>query len=213
SRPAGLLVDVGSAVVIAAVGVTIAVSVGTLVFGAAGPEHVARGIGLALASFPVVAAAVALLGSQRGAGASVQATPAAVLAAAVGRLGSERCAVAWVPDTAAAVLAGAAAAVVTGGAGAAGADAGFATVAALCGLTTVVTGLVFVVVGWLRLGALVRFLPYPVMGGFLAGTGWLLLAGGVSVMTGRYLDLSDLGAALGPNWPATVLPGLALSAG
>lgn len=188
SRPAGLLVDVGSAVVIAAVGVTIAVSVGTLVFGAAGPEHVARGIGLALASFTVVAAAVALLGSQRGAVASVQDTPAAVLA-------------------------GAAAAVVTGGAGAAGPDAAFATVAALCGLTTVVTGLVFVVVGWLRLGALVRFLPYPVMGGFLAGTGWLLLAGGVSVMTGRYLDLSDLGAALGPNWPATVLPGLALSAG
>ncbi|HLV11802.1 MAG TPA: hypothetical protein VKY42_05070, partial [Trueperaceae bacterium] len=106
SRPAGLLVDVGSAVVIAAVGVTIAVSVGTLVFGAAGPEHVARGIGLALASFTVVAAAVALLGSQRGAVASVQDTPAAVLA-------------------------GAAAAVVTGGAGAAGPDAAFATVAAL----------------------------------------------------------------------------------
>src|SRR5690606_35468997 len=167
------LVDVGSAVVIAAVGVTIAVSVGTLVFGAAGPEHVARGIGLALASFTVVAAGVALLGSQRGAVASVQ-------------------------DTTAAVRAGAAAAVVTGGAGAAG---------------PVVAGVGFVVVGRLRLGALVRFLPSRASGGFMAGTGCLRLAGGVSVMPGRCLGLSALGAAVGPNWPATVLPGLAVSAG
>ncbi len=185
-RPAALLADVGAAVVVAAVAFTIAVSVGTLVFGAAGPEHATKGIGLALASCFVVMVAVAFLGSIRGAVAATQDTPAAVVA-------------------------GAAAAVGTSGALAAVPDAAFATVAALSGLTTLATGLTFIVVGWLRLGALVRFLPYPVMGGFLAGTGWLLLLGGVSVMTGRHVDLRHLGAAFGPGWAYEVAPGLALA--
>ncbi len=29
--------------------------------------------------------------------------------------------------------------------------------------------------GFFRLGRLVRYVPYPVIGGFLAGTGWLLV--------------------------------------
>ena len=28
---------------------------------------------------------------------------------------------------------------------------------------------------------MIRFVPYPVVGGFLAGTGWLLLTGGIYV--------------------------------
>ena len=32
-----------------------------------------------------------------------------------------------------------------------------------------------------RLGNLVRYVPYPVVGGFLAGTGWLLFKGGIGV--------------------------------
>ena len=42
-------------------------------------------------------------------------------------------------------------------------------------LTTLLTGLVFWLLGHFRLGGLVRFLPYPVVGGFLAGTGWLFV--------------------------------------
>ncbi len=44
------------------------------------------------------------------------------------------------------------------------------------------TGLFFYLLGQFNLGGLVRYLPYPVMGGFLAGTGWLLVSGGVSTM-------------------------------
>ena len=29
------------------------------------------------------------------------------------------------------------------------------------------------------MGKLIRFVPYPVVGGFLAGTGWLLFKGGI----------------------------------
>lgn len=186
ARAAGLLTDLGAAVVVAAVAFTISVSVGTLVFGAAGPEHTAAGVGLALASGFVVMTAVALLGSLPGAVASTQDTPAAIVAAAAAAVGA-------------------------GGALAGAPAASFATVAALSGLTTLATGLAFITVGWLRLGALVRFLPYPVMGGFLAGTGWLLLLGGVSVMTGRHVDLAHLGTAFGPGWWYRVAPGLALA--
>jgi SulP family sulfate permease len=48
-------------------------------------------------------------------------------------------------------------------------------------LTTLATGLFFLVVGYFKWGGLARFLPYPVMGGFLAGTGWLLVVGGLSL--------------------------------
>ena len=39
---------------------------------------------------------------------------------------------------------------------------------------TVLCGILFLVIGRFRLGGLIRFVPYPVVGGFLAGTGWLL---------------------------------------
>ncbi len=185
-RAARTLGDAASGVIVASIAMTVAVSVGALVFGAAAPELETRGIGLALASCAVAMAVVALYGSQREAVACTQDTPAAVLA-------------------------GAASAVASGVALAPGTQEGFATVAAMVGITTVATGLVFVTVGWLRLGALVRFLPYPVMGGFLAGTGWLLLLGGVSVMSGRNVELSNVGEAVGADWLYTVLPGLALA--
>jgi len=41
-------------------------------------------------------------------------------------------------------------------------------------LATLVTGIVLYVLGALKLGQIVRFIPYPVIGGFLAASGWLL---------------------------------------
>ena len=43
--------------------------------------------------------------------------------------------------------------------------------------------------GRFRLGNLVRFVPYPVVGGFLAGTGWLLFKGGIYVASGVEVHL------------------------
>ena len=42
-------------------------------------------------------------------------------------------------------------------------------------LTSVMVGVFFFILGSLKLGKLVRFIPYPVVGGFLAGTGWLII--------------------------------------
>ena len=59
-----------------------------------------------------------------------------------------------------------------------------ATAFAILGTGSVATGALFWVSGRLRLGGLVRFLPYPVVAGFLAGSGWLLVYGAVSTLTG-----------------------------
>jgi SulP family sulfate permease len=53
-------------------------------------------------------------------------------------------------------------------------------------LGTILTGLFLFILGRLRLGRWARFIPYPVMGGFLAGTGWLI-ARSCSFFTGHLL--------------------------
>jgi len=58
----------------------------------------------------------------------------------------------------------------------------FATVTLMLVITTMMTGILLLALGYFKLGGLVRFLPYPVIGGFLAGTGWLLIQGGIGIM-------------------------------
>jgi SulP family sulfate permease len=54
----------------------------------------------------------------------------------------------------------------------------------LCGLTTAIGGLALWLVGALRAGAAAQLLPYPVIGGYHAGLGGLLVVGGINVATG-----------------------------
>jgi SulP family sulfate permease len=51
-------------------------------------------------------------------------------------------------------------------------------------LGTLLTGLVLLLLGHYRLGNLFRFIPYPVMGGYFAGAGLLIVVGAMAVMTG-----------------------------
>ena len=44
-------------------------------------------------------------------------------------------------------------------------------------------GLSMYLIGLLRMGKLVRYIPFSVIGGFLAGTGWLILSGTFAVLT------------------------------
>jgi SulP family sulfate permease len=60
--------------------------------------------------------------------------------------------------------------------------------------------------GVFKLGGFVRFLPYSVIGGFLAGTGWLLTIGGVGVMA----EVSPSLALFQPDSLIRWLPGLVL---
>jgi SulP family sulfate permease len=63
---------------------------------------------------------------------------------------------------------------------------------AVLGLATLLTGLALFLLGWWRLGKLIRFIPYPVVAGFLAATGWLMLSGAVNMTTGVALSWPTL---------------------
>ena len=60
------------------------------------------------------------------------------------------------------------------------------------GVTSVLVGLFFWILGHFRLGKLVRFIPFPVVGGFLAGTGWLIVKFSFTMMTDMDLTLVNL---------------------
>lgn len=59
-------------------------------------------------------------------------------------------------------------------------------------LATFVTGVVLYAIGAFRLGQLLRFVPYPVIGGFLAASGWLLITGAIEAVTGANVSLGSL---------------------
>ncbi|MEJ5310308.1 MAG: SulP family inorganic anion transporter [Anaerolineae bacterium] len=61
----------------------------------------------------------------------------------------------------------------------------FTTVVAAIMLSSLLTGLCFLILGQFKLGGLARYIPYPVFGGFLAGTGWLLVQGGMGLLVGN----------------------------
>ncbi|HET8984185.1 MAG TPA: SulP family inorganic anion transporter, partial [Trueperaceae bacterium] len=117
-------------------------------------------------------------------------------------------------DAPAAILSGAAAAIVAANELAVGNGADissastFMTVVALASIAALVTGALFLAFGLFRLGRLVRFLPFPVVGGFMAGTGWLLLVGGMNVMSGVTFSSSYLSDLFARGTLVSWLPGL-----
>jgi hypothetical protein len=59
-------------------------------------------------------------------------------------------------------------------------------------VSTLLTGVLLYGVGALKMGQWLRFIPYPVIGGFLAASGILLITGGMEVVTQTNLTLSPL---------------------
>ncbi|KTC94564.1 SLC26A/SulP transporter family protein [Legionella erythra] len=57
-------------------------------------------------------------------------------------------------------------------------------------IMSLLLGLTMYGLGVFRLGKLVRYIPYPVIGGFLAGTGWLLLVSTLQSIVGGHSTLS-----------------------
>lgn len=90
----------------------------------------------------------------------------------------------------------------------------FATVLVMIAGTTFLFGLLSLLMGIGRAGNLFRFLPYPVLGGFVAGSGMLLAKGGLTVMLSSGGAASDLPlllqAASLPLWLPGVGFGLAM---
>jgi SulP family sulfate permease len=111
-------------------------------------------------------------------------------------------------DTPAAILALIAAGVVANTTASASPEQTFITVVVAILLTTLLTGALFTLFGRFQLSGFVRFIPYPVVGGFLAGTGWLLASGSFSVMTDMQITLATFPDLFRTNVLIHWLPGL-----
>ena len=184
SRSHGWLTGLGPALTAGGVAgvleVVLATSLAALVFSGELAENRGAGIGLAIFGGAVVMLVIAMFSSVPFSVGSIQDTTATIIALLAARITAD-----VRPDDA------------------------FLTVVLAVAVTTVVAGLFFFVLGTLRLGDLVRYVPYPVIGGFLAGTGWLLVKGAFGVLTDVSVSMATLGDVAG-EW-AKWLPGLGLA--
>jgi SulP family sulfate permease len=172
-----LLPNLFAGLIIGLMLVFMALSFAALIFSGDLSPFISRGIGLALLGTAIIGLVIASFTSLPGTIGGSQGVSAAITATMTAAL---------------------AAGIPGGGTS----PESFATVVAAIAVVTLATGLFFWILGRFRLGGLVRFLPYPVVGGFLAGTGWLLVTGAIAMM----VDLPPGTASLSNMLTALVQP-------
>ncbi|NNL97994.1 MAG: cyclic nucleotide-binding domain-containing protein, partial [Acidimicrobiia bacterium] len=168
-------------VIVGSVEAVLAASVGALIFTGALAGSLSRGMGFALAGAGVSLLVMGWRGGSPGTVSGLQASVAVVLAVVVAN------AVEGVAP-----------------------DQVEATAFVMVASATVVVGAVLGLAGKLKLANIIRFVPFPVVGGFLAGTGWLLIKGAVNVMAGRSIGLSEVSDLLNSDDLRLLIPGAAL---
>jgi SulP family sulfate permease len=181
-RTGRVLATATAGAVIGVVEVVLAISFAALVYGGYLAQFLPNGIGLYLVAASLTLAILAWRGGSRGVVGSVQDAAAAVLG----------------------IIATNAALDAFGGI-----DQAFLTVVAATLVVTFLTGVTFLLLGSFRLGNLARFIPYPVVGGFLAGTGWILMKGGLRVAAGIDLNLRSIQEFMDPFELVRWVPALA----
>ncbi len=164
----------------------VAISMATLIFSGDLAPYVAGGLAAMLIAIVALALVVAAAGSLPFAVAGAQDTTAVILAVAAASISSTLTSQGLARQV-------------------------YPTVMAFIVLSSILLGIVFVALGTLRLGRLIRFIPYPVIGGFLAGTGWLLTIGGIGMMAGISVAPGNLGSLFAADTMAHWLPGAALA--
>lgn len=81
-----------------------------------------------------------------------------------------------------------------------------APVVIIMALSAALSGVLLLGLGLARAGGAIRFIPYPVIGGFLGATGCLMVSGAVRVITDHGLLLSNLDALIEPVSLGKLLP-------
>ncbi|HYH28010.1 MAG TPA: SulP family inorganic anion transporter, partial [Actinomycetota bacterium] len=163
--PAAIIPSITSGAVIGVLAVVLGISFSALVYGGRLATHLPRGVALGLVAAAVMLAITALTSGLPQMTTIPQDITAALLAVVAGGVAES------IPPRS---------------------EAAFLTVLGAVAVTAALVAVLLAVLGTFRLGDLVRFAPYPVVGGFLAGTGWLLVKGGIGVVTNIPLSLGTL---------------------
>jgi SulP family sulfate permease len=182
-QPDQLLPTLATGFVTGSLTVTVSIALAALIFSGDLSAHISAGIGLMLFGTIVLSCLSALTSSFQNLIAAVQDSPAAILALIAAGIAAE------MPTPASS-------------------DETFYTVVAAISLAALITGLSFWLLGQFKLGNLIRFIPYPVIGGFLAGTGGLLARGAISVMADVSFEITDPSPILKSDVLVKWLPGL-----
>ena len=86
-----------------------------------------------------------------------------------------------------------------------------APVAIIMALSAALTGALLFALGLARAGGAIRFIPYPVIGGFLGASGCLMVSGAVRVITGHGIAVSNVGTLLEPSVLGQLLPAIGIA--
>lgn len=120
-------------------------------------------------------------------------------------------AIAGPQDSPVAILAVVAAAIVAALPASVSSEQVYFTVVAAIMVATILTAFTFLLLGKFKLGDLIRFIPFPVFSGFLAGTGWLLVVGSYKILTNTSLRATRISTLLDPERMYIWFPGMVLA--
>ncbi|MBN1565386.1 MAG: SLC26A/SulP transporter family protein [Anaerolineae bacterium] len=157
---------ISAGLVTAILDIIISISFAAMIFSGEFAVFLPRGIGIALFSTMIVCAILAVASQFRGVISVAQDAGIVILAGVAQRI------IATADDPTA--------------------NGTFVTMAVFIALSSLITGLFFLILGRFRLGNLIRFIPYPVIGGFLAAVGIILIQGAFSMTADYSIALSTL---------------------
>jgi SulP family sulfate permease len=182
-QPQKLFSGLTAGLIVGITDVSVEISLAALIFSGVLAPYVANGIGFVLFGAFTILLLGAITSSIPGTMTIPQDTPAAILALIATGVVGNMSATATLDET-------------------------FTTAVAAIILTSLLAGLIFILFGRFKLSGFARFIPYPVVGGFLAGTGWLLAKGAFSVMTDMPLTLANFSSLFRTEVLVHWLPGL-----
>ncbi len=187
-HPAFIIPNILSSIVLWIVTIVVAVSCAALIFKGELLEYAEFGIAIAIVSAIIINLMVAIFGSDYATVGSPQSAPVLIQASLVGGFIMEA------PPTMSD-------------------EEIFLTAASIIIVSAFLMGLFMLLLSAGRAGSLIRYVPYPVMGGFLAGSGFLLLQDSFAIMTDMQLFRYPIDALLEGPVIARWLPGLAYAIG
>ena len=190
-QPKQLLPSAIAGAIVGIIGTIRAISYAALIFSGPLAENLAIGVGITIFSTAATNAVSAASSALPGMISTPLAALTALMAALAGAIARDLSANSAPPET-----------ILT-------------TVLAAIALSSLLTGGFLLTLGRLQLGNKIRLIPYPVVCGFMAGTGWLLVEGAIQVTTERSLTWQGLPGLFAPDviwlWVSALVLGIVLT--